>query len=133
MYDKLLTALNEADKVWRQAQRYDNKTKFDWAEKLHSYGIFSFNQLAKICRTNVPYLTRRMHSMYAVGGRFEPEALTTLILIRNSVLRGEPVGANLIRIAYNAGCSISCICTLTGLPKSKAYEQAAKVNPKSYG
>ena len=130
--DKMLMALEEADDIWRKAQRYDNKTKFDAAQKLHTYGLFSFNQLAKICRTNVPYLTRRMHSMYAVGGRFEPEALSVLIMIRTAVLRGDDIGDNLIRIATNAGCSISCISTLTGLPRSYTYKRVASRNTRNY-
>lgn len=126
MQDKLIDTLIRAEDIWRKAQLFSNKDKLRSAEELHAAGVFSFNQLAKICRTNVPYLTRRMHTMHAKGGRFEPEALGVLIEIRRAVLRGETVSDTLIRIATNAGCSISCIGTLTGLPTSKLYEKQAK-------
>lgn len=130
MADKLLEALERAEKVWKAAQVLNNKEKFIEAEALHAYGIFSFNQLAKICRTNVPYLTRRLPKQHTVGGRFEPEALSVLIILRRAVLTGEYVGDSLFKIAERAGCSINCIRTLTGAPSYRLYQRPRVLGDK---
>jgi hypothetical protein len=134
MSDKILEALQVAEKTWKVAQRFSNKEKMAAAAELHIYGVFSHSQLAKICRTNVPMLSRRMQPNGTRGGRFEPEALSLLILLRSAVLQGVDPSMYHIEMAVEAGCSLGCVASFTGLSSGSLYmRRQYKLRKNDYG
>jgi hypothetical protein len=100
----------------------DRKLKLDMARELHGFELFSLNQLAKIVRINVKFIAAGLKKN-AAGGKFEPEALSTLIAIRQIQLtRGERVPRSLLRIALEADTSFSCVVRLTGISYGSYYK-----------
>lgn len=122
MEDRKLAALQLAKKYWMESRNADNKHKLQLATELHSYEVFSLNQLAKIVRINVKYVAALLKSN-ATGGRFEPEALSSLIAIRQYAVRKEQVPASLLKLTLEGGVSFSCAVTLTGISYSKYYRE----------
>lgn len=118
----MLKALRDAEKTWKLSMIASHTVRIDLARDLYKHQMFSLNQLAKICRTSVPTLSRRLRAN-AGGGRFEPEALAHLIVIRTRVIEGREVTPGLIRSAEEAGVSINTIATLTGASFSVLYKR----------
>lgn len=125
MEDRQLAGLQLAHKYWLEARNADNTIKRSFARELHSFEMFSLNQLAKIVRLNVKYVAAELKNN-ATGGRFEPEALTSLISMRSSVLRGVRVAPSLLRLTLENGCSYTCVVTLTGIKYSSYYIDVPK-------
>lgn len=125
MEDRQLAGLQLAHRYWLEARNADNAIKRSFARDLHAFELFSLNQLAKIVRTNVKNVATELKSNSG-GGRFEAEALSTLVQIRKHVLAGTRVAPSLLRIALGAGCSYSCIVTLTGIKYSSYYREIPK-------
>lgn len=119
--DKKLRVLEEAKRVWTLSLRASSAERIELARDLHAYEAFSLNQLAKICRTNVPAISRRMRPNSG-GGKFSPETLDSLILLRKTVLTNQPVSKYLVRITVEAGTSANTIATLTGASTSVLYK-----------
>lgn len=120
--DTMLRGLRDAERSWKLSILASHTVRVALARDLYKHQMFSLNQLAKICRTSVPTLSRRFRAN-AGGGRFEPEALAHLIAIRIRVIEGRDVSPELIRSAEEAGVSINTIATLTGASFSVLYKR----------
>lgn len=120
--DSMYHALSEANKTWKVAYLSTTKERMDYMRQLHRHGAFSLNQLAKICRLSKATASR-MLVKNSGGGRFEPEALTTLMVIRKLILTNQPVQGNLVRQAVDAGMSVSAIARLTGIGYATLYRR----------
>jgi hypothetical protein len=123
--DRQLAGLQLAHRYWLESRNADNTIKRSFARDIHAFELFSLNQLAKIVRTNVKNVAMELKANSG-GGRFEPEALSTLVAIRKCVLEGTRVAPSLLRIALGAGCSYSCVVTLTGIKYSSYYREIPK-------
>lgn len=123
--DRQLAGLRMAHKYWLESRSATNTIKREFAHDLHGYELFSLNQLAKIVRVNVKFIALSMKSN-SKGGRFEPEALSTLVQIRKNEVEGIRTAPSLLRLALEAGCSFTCIVTLTGIKYSSYYREIPK-------
>jgi hypothetical protein len=107
------------------ARNADKEHKVSMARELYEYEMFSLTQLAKIVRLNTR--TVAMHlSKNSVGGRFSPEALTSLIAMRQQQLQRERVTPSLLRVVLESGTSFSCAVALTGISYSSYYKDVPK-------
>lgn len=127
MEDQKLEALTQAEFYWRKAFYADNLTKLAYAQDLDKYQLFSASQLAKIVRTHTPTLLREGILGSQRGGRFEPETLSTLILLRKLRSEGKNIPVNLIETALHGGTSWSCASYLTGIAYSSYYNKGGEV------
>lgn len=127
MEDQKLEALMQAEFYWRKAFYADNLTKLAYAQDLDKYSIFSASQLAKIVRTHTPALLREGITGSNRGGRFEPETLSTLIMLRKLRIKGDTIPTNLIEVALEGGTSWSCASYLTGIAYSNYYNNGGEV------
>lgn len=118
--DDRLRALEKAAKTWKLSYYGNRKERLAYARELHAERLFSLTQLAKICRLSVPTVARAMKKN-APGGRFSPEALSSLTYIRKVVIAGEKTPMNLVRSLTEGGTSISTIARLTGAPETQMY------------
>lgn len=126
MEDRLLSGLRLANKYWMESRNADKELKLTMARELHGYSMFSLNQLAKIVRINVKYVAGALKKN-AIGGKFEPEVLSTLIAIRQvQMTRGERVSKSLLRIALDNDTSYSCVVRLTGISYGSYYKDVPK-------
>lgn len=118
--DDRLRALTRAKEIWQLAPLASKAERLVWAHELHRFELFSNNQLAKICRVSVPTVCRHMQKN-AIGGRFAPEALTSVIYLRKIVIAQEVIPAAVVRTAVKAGMSVSTIARLTGISSTTLY------------
>lgn len=125
MEDRLLSGLRLAQKYWMESRNADNALKLVMARELHGFSMFSLNQIAKIVRINVKYVAGALKSN-AKGGRFEPEALTSLIAMRQQQMQKERITPALLRIVLGSGTSYSCAVSLTGISYSSYYKDVPK-------
>ena len=125
MEDRLLSGLRLAQKYWMESRNADNTLKLEMARELHSHEIFSLNQLAKIVRSNTKLIAGALKKN-AKGGKFEPEALTSLIAMRQQQMQKERITPALLRIVLGAGTSYSCAVSLTGISYSSYYKDVPK-------
>ena len=121
IFDKRLRALTLAAKFWRLCgQTGDRKVKLEMARELHSYEMFSLNQLAKITRLSVGVVAREMRPN-GPGGKLNPETLTALCQLRKRVIAGSGIYPPLIRHIQQNGTTISAACRLAGINNSSYY------------
>lgn len=126
MEDRNLAGLRLAKQYWVESRHADRQLKLDMARELHGFELFSLNQLAKIVRINVKFIAAQLKKN-AVGGKFEPEVLSTLVAIRQvQITRGERVPKSLLRIALENGTSYSCVVRLTGISYGSYYKDVPK-------
>jgi hypothetical protein len=118
--DRMLLGLTRAKEIWVLAALADRKQRLLMAHELHAYGLFSLNQLAKICRISVPTVCRHMKKN-AVGGKFEPEVLSQLVYLRKLVIVNQPIPVSFIKGAVETGTSVSTIARLTGASETNLY------------
>jgi hypothetical protein len=95
------------------------------AQELYGYEMFSLTQLAKIVRLNTKYIAAVLKKNSA-GGKFEPEALTSLIAMRVQQMQKERITPALLRIVLESGTSFSCAVALTGISYSSYYKDVPK-------
>lgn len=125
MEDRLLSGLRLAQKYWMESRNADNALKRTMARELHAFEMFSLNQLAKIVRSNTKWIAGILKSN-ATGGRFEPEALTSLIAMRQQQMQKERINPALLRLVLGSGTSYSCAVSLTGISYSSYYKDVPK-------
>lgn len=125
MEDRNLAGLRLAKQYWMDSRNADKELKLTMARELHSFSMFSLNQLAKIVRVNVKYVAFKL-TANAKGGRFEPEALTSLIAMRQQQIQRERITPALLRIVLGSGTSFSCAVVLTGISYSSYYKDVPK-------
>jgi len=118
--DRQLAGLKLAQQYWLDSRNADRKLKLQFARELHGFGLFSLNQLAKIVRTNVKVIAGELEKN-AKGGRFTPETLSSLVIMRQTILQNKRVSPMLLRLALGAGTSFSCIVSLTGISYGAYY------------
>lgn len=122
--DRTQRGLEKALELWKLSANADRIQRVEMAMELYEFEQFSLNQLAKITRLSVPTISRLVRPNSG-GGKFSPESLAYLILIRKTVLTGEPIPKYILNSTVAAGTSISSIATLTGASSSSLYKQAA--------
>lgn len=120
MKDARLKNLMRAKDVWITSALADRKERMVMAHELHSFEMFSLNQLAKICRLTVPTVSRHMKKN-AVGGKFQPEVLNSLIYLRRLVIINSNIPASFVKGAVETGTSVGVIARLTGASESSLY------------
>lgn len=118
--DNRLRTLTKAQNIWRSTAMCDRKDKLEFAKELHVEALFSLNQLAKIVRLPVPTVARVLQKN-SPGGRFQPEALSSLTYIRKVVLQGGKIPMQLARTLVKEGTSVTEISRMTGAPETSMY------------
>lgn len=118
--DRMLNGLTRAKDIWHLSALADRKQRLLMAHELHGYGLFSLNQLAKICRISVPTVARHMKKN-AVGGKFQPEVLSSLVYLRKLVIINSFVPTSFVTSAVETGTSVSTIARLTGASETSLY------------
>jgi hypothetical protein len=120
MKDKRLKQLQRAKEVWITSALADRRERMVMAHELHGFELFSLNQLAKICRLTVPTVARHMKKN-AIGGKFQPEVLSSLIYLRKLVIINTQVPASFVKQAVETGTSVGVIARLSGASESTLY------------
>jgi hypothetical protein len=123
LQDKLLIGLLKAKDCWHLSALAGRKDRLVMAHQLHGHALFSLNQLAKICRLSVPTVSRHMKKN-AVGGKFEPEVLSSVVYLRKLVIIQEHIPSSLVRAAVETGTSVPVIARLSGAAESSLYIKA---------
>jgi hypothetical protein len=118
--DTMLLGLLKAKELWHLSALADRKERLVMAHELHGYAMFSLNQLAKICRLNVPTVSRHMKKN-AAGGRFEPEVLSSVVYLRKLVIIQAYIPNSFVQSAVETGTSVSVIARLTGASQTSLY------------
>jgi hypothetical protein len=118
--DRMLRGLTRAKEIWLLAALADRKQRLVMAHELHAFELFSLNQLAKITRLSVPTVCRHMKKN-AVGGKFEPEVLSSLVYLRKLVIINSFVPTSFVISAVETGTSVSTIARLTGASETSLY------------
>jgi hypothetical protein len=118
--DARLKHLMRAKEVWITSALADRRERMVMAHELHGFEMFSLNQLAKICRLTVPTVSRHMKKN-AVGGKFQPEVLSSLIYLRKLVIINTQVPASFVKQAVETGTSVGVIARLSGASESTLY------------
>lgn len=125
--DKVLGALELAEDLWGKAVLANKEEKMGFAAQLHREAHFSLPQIAKIVRLPARYIYEEFRPNGGKGGRFDPESLSTLVVIRRNHVKGLPIADALIRGGILSGTSYTCLTALTRIPYSKYYEVARQV------
>jgi hypothetical protein len=120
LQDKLLVCLLKARDIWHLSALAARPEKLVMAHELHEHGLFSLNQLAKICRLPVPTISRHMKKN-AEGGRFAPEVLSSMIYLRKLVIIQEHIPSSLVRAAVGTGTSVPVLSRMTGASETQLY------------
>lgn len=123
--DPLLAGLLRAKDIWGLSVLADRKVRLVMAHELHGYKMFSLNQLAKITRLSVPTVARHMKKN-AVGGKFEPEVLNSLVYLRKLVITGSAIPTSFLTGAVESGTSVGVIARLTGVGETALYLKIKK-------
>ena len=118
--DTRLNGLMRAKELWQLSVLADRKQRLLMAHELHGFGLFSLNQLAKITRLSVPTVARHMKKN-AIGGKFQPEVLSSLVYLRKLVIIDTHIPASFIQGAVATGTSVGTISRLTGASETSLY------------
>lgn len=118
--DTKLRGLTRAKEIWLLTALADRKERLVLAHELHGYALFSLNQLAKICRLTVPTVARHMKKN-AIGGKFQPEVLSSLIYLRKLVIINNVIPTSFLTTAVETGTSVGVIARLTGASETSLY------------
>ena len=118
--DERLRCLQRAKEVWITSALADRKERMVMAHELHGFEMFSLNQLAKICRLTVPTVSRHMKKN-AVGGKFQPDVLNSLIYLRKLVIINSHIPASFVKGAVDTGTSVGVIARLSGASETTLY------------
>lgn len=118
--DRQLVGLLKAKDCWNLSALAGRKDRLIMAHELHAHALFSLNQLAKICRLAVPTVSRHMKKN-AVGGKFEPEVLSSVVYLRKLVIIQEHIPNSLVRAAVQTGTSVPVLARLSGAAETSLY------------
>ena len=127
MEDRQLAGLRLAKQYWMDSRNADRELKLEMARELHTFELFSLNQIAKILRINVKYIAAELRKN-AVGGKFEPEALSSLIIMRQMQLNNQRIQPSLLRLVLDTGTTFSCTVALTGISYGSYYRDIPKAH-----
>ena len=130
MEDRQLAGLRLAKQYWMDARIAPKDIKLEFAKELHTFNLFSLNQIAKIVRINVKYVAAILKKN-AVGGKFEPEALSSLIIMRQMQLSGQRIQPSLLRLVLDTGTTFSCTVALTGISYGSYYRDVPKAHRRA--
>jgi len=125
--DHKLKCLMRAKEIWVLCAMADRKERLVMAHELHKYEMFSLNQLAKITRLPVPTVSRHMKKN-AVGGKFQPDVLNSLIYLRKLVIINNHIPPSFILGAVGTGTSVGVIARLTGASETSLYLKLKTIN-----
>jgi hypothetical protein len=128
--DDRLRALTLAHRFWAMTQFALREEKMAYAVELDAFGIFSLSQLGKIVRCHKATLAKVLGAKQRPGGRFEPNSLNALALLRKKVLQGETLSQSLIEDLAENGTSVSCACRLIGVNSQHRYFLIRSTHPK---
>ncbi|GAC1606403.1 MAG: hypothetical protein NVS3B6_19490 [Pseudarthrobacter sp.] len=110
--DKHLRHLILADTFWKASAFAEKSHKRELAADLDSYGFMSLNQIGKVVRLAPGTLARHLPKKPRKGGRFQPESLRALTVLRRQRLSGAPLSASTKETAIEAGTSASAAARL---------------------
>lgn len=122
--DPKYAALYEARRLWRITHIANHQERLRYAAELWEHRSYSLRQISKVCRISSATLARNNLRANAGGGRFEPESLTTLMIIRKLVLTKQKVPTYMIQQAVESGTSINAVAKLTGAAGGTMYKSA---------
>jgi hypothetical protein len=123
--DARLRGLTLASRFWKMTLVSTKQERIAFAHELDQYGLFSLTQLAKITRTHKQTLAKVLGAKKRGGGRFEPEALTALVMLRKQVIARETLSKSMLEKLAHEGTSVSCACRLIGVTATQWY---ARIN-----
>lgn len=123
--DERLRCLQRAKEVWITSALADRNERLLMAHELHAFKLFSLNQLAKVCRLTVPTVSRHMKKN-AIGGKFQPEVLNSLIYLRKLVIINSHIPASFVKGAVDTGTSVGVIARLSGASETSLYLKIKK-------
>lgn len=112
--------LERAHRIWTMSIVAGHKEKLAFAEELNAHGMFSIRQLAKIVRLSHGALSQHI-TKQSRGGRFNPESLTALVILRKLVLNGEKLPINMVSAVVKGGTSVSTLAYLVGANHTTLY------------
>lgn len=95
--------------------------KLAYCKRLAELDVFSTVQVAKIGRIDPKTLRKRGIRSRAVGGLFDPEALTALQELEKQYRLGEELSKPLIRMCLENGCSTNAVAKLIGIHFGQVY------------
>lgn len=119
--DSRFRAMWEADRVWKSSFMLNSTERILYLRDLHRHEMFSLSQLAKICRVSSSTVSRKFPKN-APGGRFDPQTLKPLMMLRRAVLSGEQLQRYLISQVVDSGTSVGTIARLTGASATNLYK-----------
>lgn len=121
MREVMVEALEAAKSAWEECVHMSNKSRLETARHLNRHGVFGAPQLAAI--THMHETTMRNYGLGkgVRGGRFNPSACSTLILLGKQFMLNEEINVALMRLAVESGCSCSTIAYYTGIPEGRLY------------
>lgn len=114
-------AFQKALELWEVSHLLPLHARLGHVKELSYYDLFSVTQLAKISRTDTKTIRKHMNVAPIPGGRFHPEALSTLQILEEQVSLEAEVSRPLIRLCVQSGCSGTTIGRLIGLSYGKIY------------
>lgn len=115
--DIYIEAMEFAQDAWRDSAFLGTSQKLALGAQLNRYRVFSTMQIAKLVRISHPSAFKYRYGKDIPGGRFEPEALSSLTILRKQYKVGpEQVSKPLVRLCLDSGCSYGVIRHLTGIP-----------------
>ena len=112
--DRHLRFLTLADKIWKSSDFMERRHKYEFAEELDSFDLMSLQQLAKVTRTTVPSLVNRLPKRPRRGGRFAPETLRSLVVLRRQYVAGQTLSPSVVESVMQEGTSGTAAARLIG-------------------
>lgn len=114
-------AFEQAVELWEISAHIGLQERLTRSRKLAELGVFSVAHVAKIARVDPKTLRKYNVKSDALGGKFDPEALTALQTMSKQVSLGDEPSKPLIRLCVRTGCSLHAIASLIGLQAGKVY------------
>ena len=115
--DIYIEAMEFAQEAWRDSAFLSTTQKIALGAQLNRYRVFSTMQIAKLVRISHPSALKYGYGRNIPGGRFEPQALSSLTILRKQYKVGpQEVSKPLVRLCFDSGCSYGVIRRLTGIP-----------------
>lgn len=119
----LSEALQEAADLWEVSHLLPMSARLGHLKRLSEYDVFPIAHLAQIARTDPKTVRKHLSVPVLKGGRFHPEALSTLQILEEQVRLEEKVSKQLIELCVMAGCSGTTIGKLIGWNYGKVYRK----------
>ena len=113
--------LEHAKYLWEVSGHLPLPQKLALCKELSYYDMFSRSQLASIARMDPKTLKKHGIRSNARGGRFNPEAITTLQILEEQFRLEKMVSKHLVDVCLGTGCSANAIADIIGVHHGKVY------------